>query len=132
MKENIMNTLSKEITLSILGPGGYEKLTQHWSQKIKEGHHFTSFDHLLYAALRGKDWRKGYSVPNAKKLESRYRGPHLHDLAVVHSSWRETWMLTLFDGILTLESLGRLRQLLPKSSGLADSAYREIPNVVAA
>ena len=132
-----MNTLSKELTLSILGDAeGYSKLVKLWSRLMQERTPLGAEHHLLYAVMRGKDWRKGFTAAiNKKKLENGYRPAVLTAFTCITSSYRDERLLLPFDGILTKEGLIRLRHLLPSysSSMLEQPAYKvpEIKTVAA-
>ena len=59
-----MNTLSRATTARILAePGRYDALRHHWRALVTSDrrHELTAAHHLLYAALRGRDWRRGFT-----------------------------------------------------------------------
>lgn len=67
-----MNTLSKTVTQSILGEGGYEKFDAQWksvaSNSVKRLE-LRPVHYLIAALVRGKDYRKGFKpITNARKL----------------------------------------------------------------
>ena len=114
-----MNTLSKSITSQILkDPNTYTAIRRQWSQLMNSDRRrgLSSAHHLLYLALCGKDWRKGFTMPtNKKKLNNgAYYGWGLHRaLAKLHSKLAEGWLLKPFAGLVTLEMLERVRQYVP-------------------
>lgn len=129
-----MNTLSKDLTRTLFdSPEGYARLVLFWSglmqdkvrrKTLRAEHHF------LYAAARGKDWRRGFAVTtNRRKLENGHlpQAGALRVLARLHSSYREAELLQPFDGHLTAASLTQLRKLVPNhDSPLTEAPYREV------
>ena len=66
-----MNTLSKTITGAwFTSPDGFNDLEGRWSQIVNSPlrKQLTATDHLIYAVLRGKDWRKGLSPISDRKF----------------------------------------------------------------
>jgi hypothetical protein len=66
-----VNTLNKTITARFYrDEDGYPALTQEWARLVNNPVQILSAqDHLLYAILRGKDWRKGFVlVTNPTKV----------------------------------------------------------------
>ncbi|MFZ6030446.1 MAG: hypothetical protein ACOYYS_22280 [Chloroflexota bacterium] len=124
-----MNTLSRAITAQILtDPTIYNKLQRHWSALVHSPrkHKLTAAHHLLYLALLGKDWRKGFTcVTNRRKLENGafYNWKLFRALATLHSPSREAALLAPFDGLVTPAMLQQIRQLIP-----ARNAYTHQPN----
>lgn len=126
-----MNKLNKNITLSLLGEGGYEALRARWSElcnsddrkKLNRTHH------LLYVALMGRDWRKGFCkrdengnymlpITNANKLAnggdmnwgwSRAR----RGLSTTHKQ-EVSDILEPFVGLVTTEMICSIREMLPQ------------------
>jgi hypothetical protein len=66
------NTLSKQTTIKFYNSAdGYDQITNLWKTKIAEGFQPTTYDLLSYAVLRGKDYRKGFSlITNQVKLDN--------------------------------------------------------------
>lgn len=142
-----MNTLPKKLTLSILGEGGYERLVQHWRKMVKAHQSISAEHHLLYAVARGKDWRKGFTLPtNPNKRANGYRPAVESSLTWLHSPYRTNAILDAFEGTITPEGLTTLLSLVPETFG--EHAYlgtysakdervyfgpakREVPSVVA-
>lgn len=58
-----MNTLSKAMTTKFFKViDGFRQLEAKWSDMVKEKQELPADAHLLYAILRGKDWRKGFNI----------------------------------------------------------------------
>jgi hypothetical protein len=127
-----MNRLSKDLTLTVFdSPDGYQRLVRHWSGLMQDKARRKTLGaehHLLYAAARGKDWRRGFAfTTNQRKLEN---GQHpeagaLRALSRFHSTYRE--LLEPFDGCISEAGLARLRKLVANSSSpLREAPYREV------
>lgn len=114
-----MNTLSRALTAQIFpDPTTYDNLRQRWSALIHSSrkHELTAAHHLLYLALLGKDWRKGFTcVTNQRKIENGafYDWELFRTLATLHSPSREPALLAPFDGLVTPAMLQQIRQLIP-------------------
>ena len=114
-----MNTLPRAVTAQIFPiPDSYNALQRHWSSLIHSGrrHDLSAAHHLLYQALRGKDWRKAFTCPaNPRKLANgAFLGWSLfrsHEM--LHSRLSEDALLAPFDGLVTPTMLQSLRGLLP-------------------
>jgi hypothetical protein len=121
-----MNTLSRAMTAQFFpDSAAYLALRRHWSPLVNSDrrHELTSAHHVLYLALLGKDWRRGFTpITNPRKLENgAYYGWALfHALRWVHNS-TATWLLAPFDGLVTPAMLEQVRQVLPR---LSPYAYR--------
>lgn len=117
-----MNTLSKTITTQILNNSDiYPTLRAHWCNLLKSSrrNELSSSHHILYLALLGKDWRKGFAtITNPRKLANGgYYGWKLFQaLARFHSVLHQAWLLEPFDGIVTPEILKVIREIVPKVS----------------
>jgi hypothetical protein len=115
-----MNTLNREQTsLLFPRPENYQQLRTHWSELINSDrrHGLTAAHHLIYLALLGKDWRKGFTPPsNPRKLANgAYRGWAMFKaLVLFHSKYHETWLLDPFDGLVTPVMLAQTRERVPK------------------
>lgn len=126
-----MNTLSKDLTRTLFeSSDGYDGLVRFWSglmaDKVKRKT-LRAEHHLLYAAARGKNWRRGFTAAtNPRKLESGYHPETgaINALARVNYPYRDAELLEPFEGHFTPVGLSRLRRLLP--DGLTESAYREV------
>jgi len=76
----------------------------------------TTVHHLLYLALLGKDWRKGFTcVTNRHKLENgAFCGwAMFRALATLHMPSRQAELLALFDGLVTPTMLKNVRKMIP-------------------
>src|SRR5262249_44091407 len=88
----------------------------------------TAAHHLLYAALRGKDWRRGFCpVTNPKKLANGARFDRSVREAIfdLHSEWVEDRLLAPFGGWATAAMLRRVREWIPKPAWKEDPLARE-------
>lgn len=114
-----MNTLSKQITAALTGgEEGYNTVVRDWKRVVAEGKIKLRPEHyLLYAILRGKDYRKAFTpVTNKTKLENGCREQqglfiarqHIHLSAPKSNPYNEL-------------SLGIMRLLEPFESLGADS-----------
>lgn len=66
-----MNTLSKARTGSLPGVASSTDLRAHWRALLQSPrrHTLTATHHLIYQALLGRDWRRGFTPPtNTRKL----------------------------------------------------------------
>jgi hypothetical protein len=113
-----MKTLPRAIIAQVLtDPSKYHALRRRWSALMRstDRQDLAAEHHLLYLALIGKDWRKGFTCPtNARKLENGafYGWALFHALAIFHSSFCDQALIAPFDGIVTAEMLRRVRQLV--------------------
>lgn len=76
----------------------------------------TPTHYLVYAALRGRDWRRGFTpITNPHKLANGGRDDQgwVHALRALHSTWSEKWIISVFDGLVTSEMLARVRAMVP-------------------
>lgn len=111
-----MNKLSKSITCKFFSDSAsYEALCNRWAEVFNsdEKHQLRASHFLLYAVLRGKDWRKAFSTPsNPNKLNN------LNDFALgqalyeVSSTYYEPSLLAPFGGLVTKEMMAEVRKLL--------------------
>lgn len=83
------NTLGKEITKNFfLNESGYSDLKALWKVKLDNGFEPNADDLAIYAMLRGRDWRKGYTpISNKNKLSSSCGGFPLYNL------WQVYWVI---------------------------------------
>lgn len=115
-----MNTLPRAVTAQVFSsPDSYNALQCHWSRLInsERRHDLSAAHHLLYQALRGKDWRKAFTCPaNPRKLANgAFSGWALfRSLGMMHSPWREDVLLAPFDGLVTPAMLQHICSLLPQ------------------
>ena len=131
-----MNTLSKTVTGTwFKSPEGYNDLESRWSQIVNspQRKQLTAADHLIYALLRGKDWRKGLTPVSARKLEHGgwYCSGIFVSLSNLNSSSNSAWnsfLTRIGDGIVDENAIGVLRSIIapyPKQNVLPASAYDE-------
>lgn len=117
-----MNTLPRVVIAQILNnPQTYPTLRQHWRSLMnsEQRYELKAEHHLLYLALCGKDWRKGFTpVSNRRKLENGafYGWEMFRALARIHAPAYEARLLAPFAGVITPNMLRTLRPLLPKES----------------
>ena len=115
-----MNTLSRAITAQIFNDSNtYTALRKHWRALMNSDRRseLSASHHILYLALLGKDWRKGFTpVTNQRKLANGafYQWGLFRALALFHSKWHEAWLLAPFDGLVTPEMLHAVRKFVPK------------------
>ena len=114
-----MNTLPRAITAQIFTDSNiYSALRKHWSDLMRSErkHELAAVHHLLYLALMGKDWRKGFTcVTNKRKLENgAFHGWMMfRAIAILHMPSREADILAPFDGLVTPAMLESIRSLIP-------------------
>lgn len=115
-----MNTLSRKVTATFFtNADGYSALVTHWSALMQDTDarkRVTAAHHLLYQALRGKNWQKGFTdVTNPVKLANGMTPGHPARavLPLIHSPYHEAFLLAPFAGLVTPEALARVRALLP-------------------
>jgi len=114
-----MNTLPRAITAQILGyPGHFQTLRRHWSTLMRSPrkHELRAVHHLVYLALIGKDWRRSFApIISRRKLDNgAFSGWMLFKaLAALHTSAFEDFVLSPFDGLVTVQMLQQLRQMIP-------------------
>ena len=117
-----MNTLSRAITARFFpNSDSYNALRQHWSSLInsERRHELTAAHHLLYLALSGKDWRKAFAPPtNQRKLDNGacWGWGMFRALQAIQLKCCEEEILAPFEGMITSQTLGELRSLLPTSN----------------
>ena len=132
-----MNTLSKKITATFFtNADGYNALTARWSELMNDKEvrkNLTAAHHLLYLALRGKNWQKGFTVvTNTKALENGAWPAYSASCALrtVKSKGCEARMLAPFAGLVTSEMLASVREWLPEcgyyENPLKVAPYKEI------
>jgi hypothetical protein len=115
----IMNTLSRAITAQVLTDSDtYQSIQLHWSGLMRSSrkHELKAAHHLLYLALMGKDWRKGFtSIINQRKLDNGafYGWSLFRAVAALHMPSSEAELLAPFDGLVTPLMIQHLRELVP-------------------
>ncbi len=115
----VTNTLPRTLTVQVLpDPNTYQNLRRHWSKLLRSPrkHELTAAHHVLYLALLGKDWRRGFTfITNRRKLDNGayYDWGLFRAMDVLHSSTCETELLAPFEGLVTPPMLQRIRQFVP-------------------
>jgi hypothetical protein len=115
-----MNTLPRAITARFFPePDHYCALRDRWRWLLASDQRtqLTPAHHLLYLALRGRDWRRAFTpIRNPRKLANgAFPGWALfRALDQIQRPWHEEWLLAPFDGIVTPAMLAALRLLLPQ------------------
>lgn len=124
--ETSNNTLSKEVTRAFFGSDeGYHALERHWSALVNSpiGKTLGPEHHLLYQALRGKDWRQGFApITNQRKRDNGafYNWGLCRALRRLHADSAKEKLLAPFaalieSGALSAEVLQKVRAVLPRS-----------------
>jgi hypothetical protein len=114
-----MNTLPRAVTAQILtDPNLYDRICQCWSEFVcpPRKHELTAAHYLLYAALRGKDWRIGFTcISNQRKLDNgAFQGWALfRAVAMIHMPSHEEVLLAPFGGLVTRLMVQSIRELIP-------------------
>jgi hypothetical protein len=114
-----MNTLSRALTARFfLTADDYTAFQAHWRALLRSErrHDLAAAHHLLYAALLGRDWRKGFTpITNRRKLDNgAFHGWGLFPaLYALHSQTCEAWLLAPFAGLVTPDMLHQVRALVP-------------------
>jgi hypothetical protein len=128
-----MNTLSKTITGRwFVSPDAYQQLGAQWRTLVNSlrKHELRAEHHLLYATLRGKDWRKGFGrITNPRKLgngsfygwqllyaRSRIRAAAMND------QWAKP-LLDPFDNVVSLDMVKAIDALLPPCYPLTEKDF---------
>ena len=128
-----MNTLGKEITGTFFKDGqeGYQKLVAHWSAMMNDKEarkEVTAEAHMLYLALTGKDWRKGFvEATNANKVangHNLYGGKVNQIVGRVKSNWHNAHFFKIFGDTINEEGLKKVRAYINNSQKpLENDAY---------
>jgi hypothetical protein len=132
-----MNALPRAITARFFArPDDYALLQRHWSALMNSArkHELAAAHHILYLALLGKDWRKGFApITNRRKLDNgAFWGWTLfRALRSLQREADEEWLLAPFAGLVTAPMLQRVRSVLPApspySSRPEEYGYRTFP-----
>lgn len=99
---------------------GYRALEARWAVLMAQRTKLGPEHHLLYAALRGRDWRRGFTpISNARKLENGgfygwalQRALRRIGAAPKNRDAMES-LLAPFDGLVSAEAVRRVCALLP-------------------
>lgn len=115
-----MDTLSKTQNSAFFASAGdYENLCRKWSALVNTRHEEMGAEHhLLYLALRGKNWRTAFTpISNTRKLQNgAFYDWALHRaLRRIHHEVHAEELLRPFSGIINTATLEKVRRVLPKS-----------------
>lgn len=117
-----MNTLPRAITAQVFAdPNTFHSLRRHWSALMRSARRreLHATHHLLYLALVGKDWRRGFApITNRRKLDNGafFNWGMFRALSTLHAFSREDELLAPFDGLVTPGMLEKIRQMVPSQS----------------
>jgi|SRR5215469_2592017 len=117
-----MNTLSPTITARFFTDlDSRATFAMQWRTLMRsdERHQLTPAHHLLYLALMGKDWRKGFTPPrNASKIvNGAFTGWALfRAIMTIHDPRQEEQLLAPFGGLVSLAALEQMRSLIVRTS----------------
>lgn len=110
----------------------YEQFISEWKTWIKseQKHNTECYHFMLYAMLRGRDWRKCITPPsNPNKLVGVEKWRTLRtNLNIIHNEWYNAELLAPFASAVTPEMLKTLRMTIPKGESFDPSgstAYKE-------
>lgn len=138
-----MNSVSQtDHTPRFRDPAHTAALRRHWSALVRSprSHDLTAAHHLLYAGLRGRDWRRAFTpISNPRKLANGgfFTWGLFRALGMLRSPSAAEQLLAPFDGLVTPDMLAQVRAGLPSLSpyrldpqqiaahGLPIAAYRE-------
>lgn len=124
-----MKTLGKKVTAFVFGSEeGYKQLKQHWStlMQSERKHELGPEHHVLYLALLGKDFTKGFTpVTNPKKLDNGMRQHPLlsldKSLYTLQTRHAIKELIAPFGGIVSVEMVQRLQPLVKGFSCKGDN-----------
>jgi hypothetical protein len=114
-----MHTLPRAITAQWFPTAAaYQSFRTHWRALLTSDRKraLAAEHHLLYLALAGKDWRKGFTpITNERKLANGafYGWSLFRALAAIRSPYAEEALVAPFDGLVTPAMLQNLRELMP-------------------
>lgn len=114
-----MNTLSRALTARIFtSQEHYQALQTHWHGLVNssERRKLNSAHHLLYVALLGRDWRKGFTLPtNPTRLANGAFDSWglFRAWGFLHREVNDLDLLEPFGDLVTLPMLRQIRVLLP-------------------
>jgi hypothetical protein len=126
-----VNTLGKDVTRRFFADGeaAYAALLQRWRELVQDPERRKALGpehYLLYALLRGRDWRRAFCVRDAegswrlnmtspvKRANGNIHGSGgARALSRLHSGYWEASLLEPFGSLLTPDALIRARSLVP-------------------
>lgn len=143
-----MNTLPRAVTAHILGsPSHFPMLRSHWSALMRSPrkHELAAVHHLVYLALIGKDWRRGFApITNRRKLENGnfYCWKLFKAIQALHTSSLQDELLAPFNGLVTPRMIQQVRAMIPYNhpstykpeqfaAGFPFEAYTSLPDMQA-
>ena len=106
-------------SISTVTPGEWFTSKEHYlefrtafKKFLNDGGNASAGHFLLYAILRNRDWKKGWTYPlhPGKQVEHRAKLSQAFDM--IKSTWMEKHLLAPFDGTITTEMLMALRENL--------------------
>ena len=139
-----MNTLHQTTWQSNFGSKQhYIDFKKKWSEIVNSDkkHTLTSSDFVLYALLRGRDWRKGFTLPVEHKGNYESRNP-FNVFGSIRKAFRNleqdtvrNKIIELFDGLLTMDMIDKAISYsnLPDNGWLKlgwKDAYTENPHKI--
>lgn len=111
-----MNTLPRKyVSCFFASRDDFLSFRRQWSRLVNSDHkhQLTAAHHLLYLILTGRDWRKAFTFPSqSNKLNNGYTPELYSALDVLGSRYRQQFLLSPFDGLVTPDMLEKVRQLL--------------------
>ena len=124
---NTRNTLPASITSRFFRTeDGYSQLKARWAKLMADKVGLSASDHLLYAVLTGRDWRKGFvPVTNQVKLDNGAREWNARDgaLATIHSKYCGARAFAPFADLLSEDAKATILALLPSDKTFYSAAY---------
>ena len=95
----------------------YLEFTAAFKNWINRGGYADSSHFLLYAILRNKDWKKGWTPPTKAGKIDEHAYKRSHAFYKIKSGYNEKYLLAPFDGTITTEMLMVLRENLDDIRG---------------
>lgn len=123
-----MNKLGKSVTRQFfLTDTGYEDIQARWRSLLKSGVTLHAQHHLLYAVLRGKNYRKCFTpITKANRLQNGEW--ELSGLQRARRALFDKWNdpCEIFSGIVSPMARERMKVYLPEVTSSEQPAYREL------
>ncbi len=119
-KNKTVTKQAEEITISSIEPGEWFTSREHYLDFVSafkksandKTMHLSSVHFLLYAILRNKDWRKGWTKPLHPGKKVEHQAKLGYAFQIIKNKWMEDYLLKPFDGTITTEMLIALRENL--------------------
>jgi hypothetical protein len=106
-------------TISTVEPGDWFTSKEHYlefraafKKYLREGGEPQACHFLLYAILRNRDWKKGWTYPEHPGKQVEHTAKLSQAFSNIKSTWMENYLLKPFDGTVTTEMLMALRENL--------------------